>query len=79
MMGEMADFYNEYQAQSMEDLMAYESGQMSFYEAMQRGVIVNGELPSITTWGVHDVNSLEELSKECDLEYYINIKSKKIL
>jgi hypothetical protein len=59
-MGEFADYANDEQVQSLEDLLDYESGNLSKHEAMESGVLdEDGSIPTkITTWGVHDVNSL---------------------
>jgi len=68
-MGEFADDANEEQSQSLEDLLAYESGQLSLEEAMERGIVdEHGAIPTqITTWGVHDVHTLLNELNRCEL------------
>jgi hypothetical protein len=67
-MGEFADYANDDQMQSLEELLEYESGNMSDAEAFERGIVgENGELPEITVWGVHDVHSLEAELDRCEL------------
>lgn len=58
-MGEFADYANEDQAQSLEDLLEYESGQMTDTEAFERGIID----------GVHDVHSLRAELDRCELAF----------
>jgi hypothetical protein len=67
-MGEFADYANDEQVQSLEDLMSYECGSISDQEAMERGILdEDGSIPThITTWGVHDVASLEAEIYKCD-------------
>jgi hypothetical protein len=67
-MGEFADYANDEQMQSLEELMLYESGGISKHEAMERGILdEDGSIPThVTTWGVHDVNSLEAELDKCD-------------
>lgn len=79
-MPEFADYANDEQAQSLEDLLAYESGQISFEEAIDRGVVdeTTGELPNITTWGVHDIHSLVHELDKCDLYFAPNRQPRKI-
>ncbi len=59
-MGQHADDYNDFQAQSCEDLLDYESGSIDKLEAIERGVLdENGcYTQNVTVWGVHDVESL---------------------
>ena len=68
-MGEFANLANDDQAQSLEHLLAYETGQMSHEEAMDLGVIDEyGAIPTnITTWGCHDVHSLSGELDKCEL------------
>ena len=68
-MGEFANYANDEQAQSLEDLLAYESGHISFDEAIERGVLdEDGSYSTkITTWGVHDVHSLQNEIYKCEL------------
>jgi hypothetical protein len=67
-MGEFADYANDQQMQSLEDLMTYEAGHMSDEAARDCGVIdEDGTLPNITTWGVHDANSLLAELDRCEL------------
>ena len=67
-MGEFADYANDEQVQSLEELMLYESGSISKHEAMERGILdEDGAIPThVTTWGVHDVDSLEAELDKCD-------------
>lgn len=67
-MGEFADYANEDQMQSLEELLEYESGNVTDAEAFECGIIdENGELPEITVWGVHDVHSLKNELDRCEL------------
>lgn len=63
-----SDYANDEQIQSLEDLLDYETGSISQQEAMERGVLdEDGSMPThVTTWGVHDVNSLEAELDKCD-------------
>jgi hypothetical protein len=67
-MGEFADYANDEQMQSLEELMLYESGGISKHEAMERGILdEDGSIPThVTIWGVHDVDSLEAELDKCD-------------
>jgi hypothetical protein len=68
-MGEFANYFNDEQAQSLEELCEYESGQISDAEAIERGILdEDGSLPNDapTTWGVHDVASLEVEMLKCE-------------
>lgn len=69
-MGEYADHVNDEQANSLEELMSYESGEIDFTEAMKRGILnkEDGSIPTqVTTWGVHDVHTLLQQLMECEL------------
>lgn len=67
-MGEFADYANDDQMKSLEDLMLYESGGISKHEAIERGILdEDGSIPThVTTWDVHDVDSLEAELDKCD-------------
>jgi hypothetical protein len=67
-MGEHADASNDEQAQSLEELLEYESGGMSDIEAIEQGILdEDGSIPTNgTTWGVHDVESLVAELDKCD-------------
>lgn len=78
-MGEMADYYNDYQAQTLEDLLNYQSGTMGVEEAIDCGVLdefgsLDVNAPILV--GVEDINSLIVRLNECDLAItkYINNK-----
>jgi hypothetical protein len=68
-MGEFADYTNDEQTQSLEELMEYESGSISKHEAMERGILdEDGSIPTnITTWGVYDAHSLISEIDKCNL------------
>ncbi len=69
-MGDMADYYNEYQADSMEEMLDYETGRYSENEAIERGILdEDGSMPNIDPiWGVHDAESLKHELDKCELE-----------
>lgn len=72
-MGEFADYANDEQIQSLEDLMDYECGSLSEQEAMDRGILdEDGTCPNVTVWGVHDAQSLEDELNKCELEFIKN-------
>lgn len=78
-MGEFADYANDDQMQSLEELMLYESGGISNEEAIERGILdEDGSIPThVTTWGVHDVASLKaELDKCSSILFGIGRRSR---
>lgn len=67
-MGEFADYANDEQIQLLEDFLDYETGSISEQEAMERGILdEDGSIPThVTTWGVHDIDSLVAELNTCD-------------
>lgn len=68
-MGQHARDYNDLQADGLEDLLDYETGNLSLSEAFERGVVdeYGAVFGSVSTWGVHDVESLVGELDRCEL------------